>query len=221
MKQYEFKLNQATLDKFFIAIRSKVNTIEVLMEALKYMLINPTISEERAKGTLLLKIDKMSRLFFFTEEKYFSLVFPFIVNYDEDDKEYSFSSSIVNNIDNRLISQVIEIISCDEFKTNCSIEFVAPICEVDDYCSEYFWSFLRELLLMEDGYLRYDYDPFNHAKYEGRGEGHRHPINHYDVFYSSNATFKVGLTEKIDGSELINLVDSATNCKYLTNPSTK
>lgn len=220
MKQYTFKLNQATLDKFFIVIRSKVSTIEVLMEALKYMIINPVVNEDNIKGTLVLKIDKMSRLFFFTEEKYFSLVFPFFINYDEDENEYSFSSSLVNTIDNRLISQVIEIINCDEFKTNCSLEFATPICDVDEHCSEYFWSFLRELLLMEDGYLRYDYDPINHAKYQEKGEEHRHPLNHYDVFYSSNATFKVGLTDKIDEDELINFLDSATNCKYLTSPTT-
>ena len=118
MKEYEFNLDEIALRNFFIAIRSKVHVIEILMEALKYMIINPAIKRDEIKGKMILKIDKMSRIFFFRQDKYFSLAFPFFVILE--DKKYTFSSNLVNKIDNKLISQIIEIIKCDEFKTNCT-----------------------------------------------------------------------------------------------------
>lgn len=219
MKEYEFNLDEIALTNFFIAIRSKVHVIEILMEALKYMIINPSINGDEIKGKMILKIDKMSRIFFFTQDKYFSLVFPFFVTFESN--EYTFYSNLVNRIDNKLISQIIEIIKCDEFKTNCSLDFVTPICEFEENCNEFFWAFLRELLLMEDGYIRYDFDPEHFSEYKKRGEEHKHPENHYDLFYSAQATFKLGLENKIKETELIDLLNINTNCKYLTNPRLK
>ena len=219
MKEYSFNLSETILDRFFVAIRSKVHTIEILMEAIKYMIINPTIKEELIRGKMVLKIDDMSRLFFFKEGKYFSFVFPFFIK--ENEGEYKFYSNLIDDIDSMLISQVLQIITCDEFKTNCSLDFVAPICENEEHCDEYFWSFLRELLLMEDGYIRYDFDTKNYNVYKERGEEHQHPENHYDIFYSSNATFKLGLDKKIPDVDLIDLLDVNTNCKYLTKPSSE
>ena len=76
------------------------------------------------------------------------------------------------DIDARLIAQVIAIIKCDEFKANCSLDFVAPICEYEEECDENFWIFLRELLLMEDGYIRYDLDQENYDKFKTLGKEH-------------------------------------------------
>ncbi len=103
---------------------------------------------------------------------------------------------------------MIAIIKCDEFKANCSLEFVTPICDYTEECDENFWVFLRELLLMEDGYIRYDYD-------EEHENGDIHPLNHYDLFYSSNATFKIGLEDKERQTNFIDLMDINTSCKYL------
>lgn len=221
MKEYIFNLNEIYLNKFFPEerIKSKVQIIEILMEALKYMLLNPSVSEEKAKGKIILRIDKMSRLFFFMNEKYFSIVFPFFVN--KKNNTYNFTFKNIIEIDSKLLSQVISIIKCDDFKANCSLDFVAPIYDYEENYDDNFWGFLKELLLMEDGYIRYDYDEDNHKSFKEIGEEHKHPLNHYDLFYSSNATFKIGLTNLITHDEFTNFMDITTNCKYLTDPHEK
>jgi len=206
MKTYKFNLSEFYLDRFFRPIRSKTEVIEILMEAIRYMLLNPSVSEENIYGKIILRIDKMNRLFFFKEEKYFSIVFPFFATQEDDKYSFSFKSQI--EINTPLISQVISIIKCDEFKAHCSLDFVAPICDYEEECDENFWIFLRELLLMEDGYIRYDYD----TEHEN---GDLHPLNHYDLFYSSNATFKIGLNTQLGEDEFIDLLDINSKCKYL------
>jgi len=206
MKVYEFNISQIYINKFFKPIRSKAEVIEVLMEAIRYMLLNPNVEEKDNAGKIFLKIDKMNRLFFFTNEKYFSIVFPFFAM--KEDKNYLFSFKNKIEIDSRLISQIISIIKCDKFKANCSLEFAEPICDYQDECDENFWEFLRELLLMEDGYIRYDYD-------EEHENGNLHPLNHYDLFYSSHATFKIGLNNKLSENDFMDLLDIKSDCKYL------
>ena len=206
MKIYEFNISQVYINKFFKPIRNKAEVIEVLMETIRYMLLNPNVEERDNVGKIILKIDKMNRLFFFTNEKYFSIVFPFFAMKEDENHLFSFKNKI--EIDSRLISQVISIIKCDEFKANCSLEFAQPICDYQDECDENFWEFLRELLLMEDGYIRYDYD-------EEHENGNLHPLNHYDLFYSSHATFKIGLNTKLSENEFMDLLDTKSACKYL------
>jgi hypothetical protein len=176
------------------------------MEAIRYMLLNPNVNTEDIAGKIILKIDKMNRLFFFSSKKYFSIVFPFFSIKEEDNYIFSFRNKI--EIDSHLISQVISIIQCNEFKADCSLDFVTPIYEYEDEYDENFWIFLRELLLMEDGYIRYDFD-------EEHENGNLHPLNHYDIFYSSYATFKIGLDRVLEEDEFIDLLNIRTDCKYL------
>ncbi len=176
------------------------------MEAIRYMLLNPNVNTEDIAGKIILKIDKMNRLFFFSSKKYFSIVFPFFSIKEGDNYIFSFRNKI--EIDSHLISQVISIIQCNEFKADCSLDFVAPIYEYEEEYDENFWIFLRELLLMEDGYIRYDFD-------EEHKNGDLHPLNHYDIFYSSHATFKIGLDRVLEEDEFIDLLNTKTNCKFL------
>ncbi|OSI12532.1 hypothetical protein BWD07_05380 [Neisseria canis] len=71
------------------------------------------------------------------------------------------------------------------------------------------YEILNSLLIMEDGYIRYDHD-------EERENGKLHPLYHYDIFYESGNTFKIGLTQKINVENLIDFVDITTDCHYIT-----
>lgn len=217
MKKFEFDIDKAYLEKFFpkMRVKTKAQIIEILMEATRYMLLNPSIEETKKAGKIVLYIDKMSRVFFFTNKKYFSIVFPFLAHDKDEYDKYKFSFQNDIEVDSKIISKVISIIKCDEFKEKCSLDFVAPICEYQENCDENFWIFLRELLLMEDGYIRYDYDIDNYEKAKEKGEEDKHPLNHYDLFYSSNATFKIGLKKEIKNEEFIDFFDINTDCKYL------
>jgi len=219
MKQYSFNLSKAINKKVFphYRIKTKAHIIEILMEVTRFMLLQNDsdfiVDDDNSIGKMILYIDKMSRLFFFNDKKYYSIVFPF--HFLEKENKYTiiFKSSI--EVNSQLISKVISIIKCDEFKAQCSLDFATPICDAEQDCDENFWEFLRELLLMEDGYIRYDFDQEEYDKAIERGEQERHPLNHYDLFYSTNATFKIGLRDGLTQENFMDLVNVNTDCKFL------
>ncbi|WP_370559689.1 hypothetical protein [Edwardsiella tarda] len=79
-KEYLFNLDQAQCDWAFKPIRSKADVIEILMRALKTISVYQEPDENKVNGKMKLHISKMSRLFFFSEMKYYSLSFPFAVD---------------------------------------------------------------------------------------------------------------------------------------------
>lgn len=214
MKEYKFLLTQNYIDKYFSPIRERVNIIELLMESIKYMLINPKIDPKNKKGEMVLKIDKMSRLFYFSENKYFSIVFPFFVK--EIDSKYTFYTNFISNIDHKLVSNVLSIIKDSKFNAISSLTFAELLYETEEEFSEPFWAFFKKLLLLEDGYIRYDYDNENYLIHKELGEEHKHPENHYDIFYSNSSTFKIGLKNRILYDDFMDLLNITTNCRYLS-----
>jgi hypothetical protein len=68
---------------------------------------------------------------------------------------------------------------------------------------------------MEDGYIRYDMNEVGYKEAKEKGFEHRHPLNHLDVFYTSKATFKLGLKKAIINDEFIDYLNIKTDCKYL------
>ena len=56
MKKFEFLINKSSLNIFFphYRIKTKAHIIEILMETLKYMLLNPEIKEENSFGKIVL-----------------------------------------------------------------------------------------------------------------------------------------------------------------------
>lgn len=206
MKKYSFALDERLVRDFFAPVRSKIDVVILLMKSIKVMLINGSIDEKRVEGQLTLVVSKMSRLFYFSENKFFSISFPFSVV--EIDGELEFYSETVKIIDSKVTSDVIGIVSKSGFENvGCALEFVDPIIEIADF-EQLFWPFLLNLFMFEDGYIRYDYD----EKYE---KGDHHPLNHYDVFYSSLSTFKVGLRSRLKAESMLDFLDSNTICHYL------
>ena len=218
MKKYDFKLSEPYLKKFFPEkrIKTKLEIIQLLLEATRFMLFNPTakLADQDVKARLFLCIDKMSRLFLIKDKKYYSIVFPFVTY--ENEGAFRFSYYENEYVDSRLISQALAIISCDKFQEKCSLDFITPISSEEDY-NENFWIFLREILLTEDGYIRYDHDEDGYNTALGNGYQHRHPLHHFDLFYTNKATFKLGLKAAITNDDFYDLLDVKTDCKYLTN----
>lgn len=213
MKKYEFDIVQFAIDSFFPKerVKNKIQLIEILLEATRYMLVYPNIEKHDTKGKFTLVVDKMSRLFFEKDDKFISFVFPFYVSQIGDELNFTFQNI---DVDSRLISNVISTIRCDSFKNQCSLDFADSMYDFESE-QEDFWVFLRELILLEDGYIRYDKDTEGYNQAKERGEEHRHPVNHYDLYYSSNASFKIGLENEIELKEFIDLLDTKTDCKYL------
>lgn len=214
MKRYEFTITDYYVEKFFCPIRTKADIISTLMELLNFIILNPKIPEKAVHTwKIVLYIDKMSRFFVYSEKKYFTLVNPFTVKEVQNWLEFTFSSKI---IDYAIISRIQSLIKTEAFSWSCSLSFIEEIYDYDSNFWEDLWLVFRELLLMEDWYIRYDYDPVNYIIHKKKGQEHRHPLLHYDLFYSSRATFKLGIkSDQNDIDDFINLLNLSTDCIYL------
>lgn len=208
MKEFEFTLQKEDLDSFFFAIREKKDVIKILMNTIKFILMDKYIVKKTNVGKILLRIDKNNRLFFFVEKKFYSISFPFQVSFLNN--EYYFSSKYIDIIDTKMASDIIGLLSCDKEQETCEpIDFFEPIDEYSIQENEYIWTLLKELMLYETGYIRYDDDEENE-------NGNLHPRYHYDISYSSNATYKIGLKSSIENKELIDLLDINSDCHFIT-----
>lgn len=216
MKKWSFSLDTVSKDIFFPhhLIKNKIQIINILLEASRYILSNPIVKPQDSKGEILLVIDKMSRLFFISDKKKYSIIFPFKILEDNNQFFMSFQSNII--VDPYLVAQTKAAINCNSFEDDCILGFADSIYEiVNDENNKDLWLFIKQLMLLEDGYVRYDNDPVGFATANDKGTPHKHPIDHYDLFYSNGATFKIGLEKNISTDEFIDLLNRQTDCHFI------
>jgi hypothetical protein len=213
MKEFKFDISPSMLRKFFpeYRMKTKQHILDVLLETMRYMISYDDLGAFEQRGKIVLIVDKMSRLFFISDNKSYSISFPFFAQ--KINESYQFSHENIE-IDSYLISNLISVISRDLFMGTCSLDLADAVL---DYESEFqdFWVVFRELLLYEDGYMRYDYDEDGYAKAKESGHEHRHPLHHIDMFYTNKATFKIGLDSSISIDDFVSIVNINTDCKYM------
>lgn len=201
-------------ERFMRPMREKQDNILLILDILNILLIGE--EKDSVKGKIMIKVDKMSRLFCFLEEKYFSIVFQFeIEQRAEYENVYKIYDAILDmEIDNRIIVLLERMLVRIDFAKNTVDEIIENAyldVSEEDYTekeiSNCFGLMLR-LLSLELGYIRYDYD-FEHAN------GDLHPLHHLDINYSSKGTYKLGLKRKMEEDEFIDLLDIKTECKYV------
>lgn len=206
MKRFAFTIAPWNSELVFNPIRARKDVITLLMKVIKIMDVGPALRGQHGEEYFELVISHTSRLFFYSEDKHFSIGFPFNAALENDQLIFKSLTGVI--IDSQMTSDILGVISSEEiFFYDDIIDFAAPV-------SDYFlhnkggWAVLRDLLMTEDGYIRYDHDPV-HAK------GDIHPLHHLDVFYGARQTFKIGLAKKIDRTHLHDALDSQTPCHYL------
>lgn len=205
MKRYEFPIDAYQALWISKVIRSKRDVISLLMRSMKIMLL-PAIPAPGAVGSIVLAIDKMSRLFFVLDDKIFSINFPFVAL--ESGGALAFRSIHHSDINSMVTSQVLSLLDIDNvFENREILHFAEPI---SDLCQsdEDLWCLFRELLMQEDGYIRYDHDV-------ERVNGHLHPLHHLDVFYTTGNTFKLGLKHIVSLVNFSDVLNVNTNCHYV------
>jgi len=214
MKKLEFDISRPMLKKFFPheRVKTKLRVLEILLEASRYMLQNLHVKPEDVAGKIVLYVDKMSRLFFLQEDKSYSIAFPFLVNISNGNFSFSFNNEI--EIDSETISHLIAVIKDDTFIGECSLDFADSIYTHEQDHHEKFWILLRELVLLEDGYIRFDKDEENFLKAQEKGEENKHPLFHFDFFYTGRSTFKTGLREGVNELRFIDLLDTTKDCEF-------
>ena len=206
MKKYVFPIDQFQKNWAFSPIRDKRDLIELLVRSIKVMLTPAEVPAEFRAGEMTLLIKKMSRLIFRSEQKMFSVAFPFFCT--EKDGQLFFHSHEHPSIDSKTTSEILAILNAPNFLTTSDVlAFADPICTACDIDTD-IWNLLREMLLTEGGYIRYDDDAI-------REDGHRHPRHHIDLFYSQGSTFKAGLREAISHDDFADILNIETDCRYL------
>ena len=204
MKIVEKRIHPFQEHHFFTPIRDKVNYARVLLISIRNLLIDYGEPEVNNNCHMKLYIDKMSRLFFYKNTKYFSISFPFLVTIDEE-QVVEVRTFTGLTIDNKAISSALSILNDSDFKLSPSLTDYYIQNESNEFIGI---SLLEELFQTEPSYIRYDIDPENE-------NGRLHPLNHFDINYSPYGTFKLGLNEHIIKENFENTLDINTECSYL------
>lgn len=190
-------------------IRDKEDIILLQLEIIKALLIGDIISDEDKKGQVIIYINKMSRIFIDTEDKKISFNFPFNIEVkDEYLRIYDSETGIV--IDNAIVSILISFVKRKTIYNYTLDKLYDELSENEStqYGVDTIWAILKKLILCENGYIRYDYD----TEYEN---GDYHPLHHFDVSYSSNSAFKIGLYNTINIDDFIDILDIQSECSYI------
>lgn len=163
-------------------------------------------------GNVLIRIDdKIRRIFFYEENRFFSLHFPFVIQKESsfDSHRNYFSGNYAfyykdKKLTSQVISDVIRILTNDIEKKfdespiedfACSVDelFYEDDCGIDSNRVDFAWRIYMYLKPFEMGYLRYDHDVDHVAP--------NHPLNHLDINLSKECTYKIGLPDKPRPSE--------------------
>lgn len=206
--------------KHFGSIRKKRDVILLLLDTM--MLFHTKIDEVSFLGdfanlsvdsdddiSIVFHIDKMKRVFFYTKDKIHSMCFPFSINLDESIKIYFHEEMI----DCALISKLITIFLDETFEDIYGLTEMAMSSEVIENWVEIDEMLLYKLVLhliqFEDGYLRFDFNDSENEQVE------YHPLNHIDFYYSNSNTLKLGLTNQLNFTDSIEIIDTSKKCYFI------
>ena len=189
---------------FFAPLRDKVDYARLIVYSARNLLLDYDEETLPVSGYMKLLIEKMSRLFLFSEDHIFSVSFPFTVRTAEE-KITEIASYSGREVNHKSISHIISVLENEKFKlTHSLIDYYIESVALDHEP----FLLLEEILQFEPTYIRYDNDPENE-------NGKLHPLHHLDVNYSSYGTYKLGLDKAIAEGYLEDMLNIATECSYL------
>ena len=199
MKKIEVEINKYILSKIEKPIREKTDIIILLLETINLLLTVQSSQVDEDKNKIIVYIDKMSRVIYKLENKIFSINFPFTCEIKENNISIREG---MQEIDAQVVSSLMEIIL--EMKDNNELDIILEkIIELDNI-----YKIINKLLTYEYGYIRYDYDQ-EHAN------GNIHPLNHLDINYMNTNQYKLGLKNRINTREFIDILNLNTECYFL------
>lgn len=189
-------------------IRTKVNVVRFWLYLLK---IISSINYEgnipndvpNVGDVVIIKKDKMRRVYFFKDKQIVSLNFPFQV----EEKDGVLIPRIQDiEIDGCKISQLLTTINNEKFSENCwdlDLNSLFPECYTEkEYNIDYeLWILFKELFFSDDGYIRYDSDETYHPEIP----------NHIDIFMSDSSSFKICVNKQLDFQLLLDILTTPYN----------
>lgn len=204
MKIIELPIMSFQKDQFYTPIRDKVHYAKILLKAAQLLLMKNELVTSDCDCSMKLIVDRMSRLFFYTPGKFYSVSFPFLIRIEEDGaiKMKTFRGV---EVDSQSISASLSVLMDKDFSDHPS---TADYCLMTDGKNLFGINMLEEILLAEPSYIRYDNDPENQ-------KGKLHPLDHFDINYSSYGTYKVGLEKAIQVEYFEDVLNINTDCSFL------
>lgn len=204
-------------DIFNFIVRDKYDFLMLLVKFLEYLIYSCSGTDRATinfhkyvnESGFLCVNGKMRRVFLISPTKYVSFHFPFDADKNYLEKGFVFyriEDEFVR-IDYSVLSYLREILLLIQ-KDNSLENAFEIVWDAGEKLAFDFDKLLVSLMIMEDGYVRYDHDMKNI-------NGDIHPEYHLDIFYSKQATFKVGLKQKIMPKELYDFLDLKSECSYL------
>ena len=207
MKVIAFDLDRYQTSNLLSAFRDKANIVIFWMQAAKTILSFVEPKPDQVHGKMLVCTGKMHRIFIGCDGKVFSTALPFSVKKVDGFYYCTLRSGI--DLSSKLTSEVIAALSTTpSFQNSEILGFADDIMAVSDD-PDTLWVALSELVNSDDGYLRFDHDPI-------REDGKLHPLNHIDIFFSQSATFKLGLSERLELDAFSDMLNIQTDCHYLS-----
>lgn len=193
------KIPPYKINIFSKPIRNKNDCVSILLETVENFIYHNEAIKEKQNNTMLLE---NGRLFVFLENKYFSIKFPFKIKIEEEIKFY------INNIE--LNSKILSAIRYAFLNISNSIRDILYQIEkeYEQINKDEIEEIIIAMLLLDDGYLRYDHD----AKNEN---GKLHPLDHLDIFYTNNSV-KLGLRGRLSQKNFVKIISKKYDeCCYL------
>lgn len=192
-------------------IRDKKDIVLLLLDTLNILEFGGQIVDEI--GHIVIRIGKMSRVFYELNDKYFSIVFPFSIEKSND--AYTVHDTVLDvEIDNKMISLMraaIEKVDFFNISIEAMLEYIYYEISDEGYTDkdvDNCYRMVLRLFTTELGYIRYDYDEIHQ-------NGNLHPLNHLDINYSSKGSYKLGLKKRIEIEEFLDILDVQTECRYV------
>jgi hypothetical protein len=216
MKEFKVDMTGKFAELATNSIRNKNHIILLLLEAIS-ILTYGEISARPNNNYIVLRIDKMKRLFFIIENKIFSFNFPFNVEVKEGENNPIIYDSItdleISGKNLAVLKSAFEELFLEK-ENQGILDLDSELFQIMENFEmkpnkDEIWEILKRLLVFEAGYLRFDYD-------DERQNGMLHPLNHLDINYSSDSTFKIGLNDTINCDRFIDILDVSTDSYYLT-----
>jgi len=213
LSYFEYLIPKFYENTLFLPIRDKYDCIYRLLNSIKIMITNkPNPHSHKSAKKFIVFDNSLKRIFYFNSDKYYSITFPFSVqkkNNDICDFEIKYQNNYtIDSYAISILESFLENIQNSQNTDDLS-NYLYSYCNGDDDGFEYErFNLALFLLTNEYGYLRYNHDPQNYQ--EGV-----HPLNHIDINYTNNSSFKFGLNQKINHVEFIDLININTNCYFL------
>lgn len=155
---------------------------------------------------------EMQRVFIVCQDKISSFGFEYHIRANNRDLnvqpnnivEFNYGASVINA---RVISEAKTI--CQTYSAREENTYCYTVLDIDETTSDEAFILFESLFMLESGYIRFDHDINN-------VDPVLHPMEHFDINYSKYVHYKLGLPNRIQITDFLDILNKNTKCRVLT-----